>query len=874
MTKAASLPLEIAQIFEAIPDAYLILSPDLTILTASKAYLKVTDKELEKIKGRYLFDVFPDNPTLATTNATSKLRQSLEWVLKHKQAHKMPLHRYDIQHPTIPDIYTEKYWRPSNIPVLDEDGNITFIIHKVIDATHTVLVKQREKSLDQRLKQLTEVKTPATEEIMAARAEAEMELMRLNNLLMQAPAMICIFEGPQHVFKFVNPPYQKLVGDRPLLGKPIAEAMPELEGQPIFGLLDNVYRTGESVYAYEMLVQLDHANSGELGNKYYNFTYQATYSLNGEIEGIMVFAYEVTPQVLARQQLEDQRFSLQQLNEQLVIANRETQEANEELFQTQIALQELNQELEKRVADRTKELQLSKAETETQRNLLHTIFLNAPTPFVILEGPDHFFKLVNPSFQQIFPGRTLENKSLLEALPELGNTPIPEILDNVYRTGEHYEAREFPLMLARHQGDPPEEIFFTFTYQPHLNEHNAIDGVLVFVHDVTEGVRARQVVERSAEQLQLITDALPVLISYLDKEEKYRFANKAYETWFPMKSKDLLGKTVCEVVGQEAYQQIKGYIDRALSGERLNFQSRMPYRKDFVKYIQTSYIPDFRDGDVVGFYTLVNDVTEQVESRMKIEEREREAQALTKKLAATNEELIITNEQLVRTNIDLDNFIYTASHDLKAPINNIEGLVKILTESIPAEAAASEEMVHVISMIEDSISRFKRTIEHLTEITKLQKENNQEATVVELANVINDVKLDLEPQVKAANAKLSINVEPCPAIHFSKKNLRSVVYNLLSNAIKYNSPNRTPEIHLSCYQKGPYVVLSVMDNGLGMSELGRQKLFSMFGRLHDHVEGSGIGLYMVKKIVENADGHIEVESEPNVGSTFKVYLKI
>lgn len=115
----------------------------------------------------------------------------------------------------------------------------------------------------------------------AAHAEADRQRQQLHSVMEQAPAMICLFDGPRHVFQFVNPPYQALVGPRPLVGKPIAEAMPELTGQPIFDLLDQVYQTGETFHANEMLVQLDHDNNRPQGleERYYNFIYQARYSL-------------------------------------------------------------------------------------------------------------------------------------------------------------------------------------------------------------------------------------------------------------------------------------------------------------------------------------------------------------------------------------------------------------------------------------------------------------------------------------------------------------------------------------------------------------------------------------------------------------------
>jgi signal transduction histidine kinase len=127
--------------------------------------------------------------------------------------------------------------------------------------------------------------------------------------------------------------------------------------------------------------------------------------------------------------------------------------------------------------------------------------------------------------------------------------------------------------------------------------------------------------------------------------------------------------------------------------------------------------------------------------------------------------------------------------------------------------------------------------------------------------------------VQESAAQVEVDVETCPTINFSEKNLRSVVYNLLSNALKYRHPDRRPQIRISCRDAGSHVVLEVQDNGLGLNTENNPKLFTMFQRFHDHVEGTGIGLYMVKKIMENAGGYISVESKVGVGATFSAYFK-
>ena len=235
-------------------------------------------------------------------------------------------------------------------------------------------------------------------------------------------------------------------------------------------------------------------------------------------------------------------------------------------------------------------------------------------------------------------------------------------------------------------------------------------------------------------------------------------------------------------------------------------------------------------------------------------------------------ELRSNNEQLTRANIDLDNFIYTASHDLKAPISNIEGLLDALLVELPPETVQCDPVQPILALMQDSVNRFKRTIEHLTDVSKLQKEHGQLSAAVDVAAVVRDVYLDLEPLIREAGAQLSVDLQAAPIVWFSEKNLRSLVFNLLSNAIKYRAPGRPAHVRLRTRPEGGGVVLEVQDNGLGFDPANEHKLFGMFQRFHDHVDGSGIGLYMVKKMVENAGGRIAVHSQLGEGSTFSVYL--
>jgi signal transduction histidine kinase len=138
--------------------------------------------------------------------------------------------------------------------------------------------------------------------------------------------------------------------------------------------------------------------------------------------------------------------------------------------------------------------------------------------------------------------------------------------------------------------------------------------------------------------------------------------------------------------------------------------------------------------------------------------------------------------------------------------------------------------------------------------------------------MLRDVQLDIADLLAESGAVIRTDFA-VPAIHFARKNIRSILYNLLSNAIKYRSPSRRPEVTLSTRREAGQVLLRVEDNGLGIPAGQLPKVFSMFKRFHAHVEGTGIGLYIVKRVMENGGGRIEVASEEGRGTTFTLYFR-
>lgn len=236
-----------------------------------------------------------------------------------------------------------------------------------------------------------------------------------------------------------------------------------------------------------------------------------------------------------------------------------------------------------------------------------------------------------------------------------------------------------------------------------------------------------------------------------------------------------------------------------------------------------------------------------------------------------NLDLSHRNRTLTSINFDLDNFIYTASHDLKSPIANIESLLELLSEAVASAQIDKNEVHKITEMMKLSLKRFTVTIRDLTSIVEADQNSDDEVyEEISLPEIVQKVKQDLQQLIIKSDAQIEVICDEDLKLTFSKKNFKSIVYNLLSNALKYRSPERALLITIRMEKIDDNIHLSVQDNGLGIP-LGKQdKVFSMFKRLHDHVEGSGIGLYIVKRMIDNVKGQIKVDSTLGKGTTFTI----
>lgn len=234
-------------------------------------------------------------------------------------------------------------------------------------------------------------------------------------------------------------------------------------------------------------------------------------------------------------------------------------------------------------------------------------------------------------------------------------------------------------------------------------------------------------------------------------------------------------------------------------------------------------------------------------------------------------------KELERLNASHETFIYSVSHDLKAPLANIEGLVQLMIKSSGELAGEMGEdtkrQKYIADLLDKSVKSMKDIINELSDIVKIEQNFKEHVEKVYFENILREVEMMIKDRIIESRAIIKYDIQ-VPDVQFSRKNLRSILYNLISNGIKYHASGKPPEVEIKTEEKDGRLHISVSDNGLGIAQDQQDTLFTPFTRLQTDIEGTGIGLYLVKKIVENSGGEIFLHSRLGEGSTFDIYLKL
>jgi PAS domain S-box-containing protein len=805
---------ELLSVFETLPGMYLVLSAELDILTASNVYCNAVSKTRSSMTGRNIFDVFPTREDEPVTHGVA---YSLQQVIQTRKSHHLPVIRFD----GLPDNSNAHYWQTSNHPVLKADGSIFYIIHHVEEVSERVIAEER---LKEGLKNQTEL------------TATSIQLgNRLEKLISEIPARMAMLAGPDLVYEYVNTRYSTIFEGRDILGKPILEALPELRNHPVMAQLKAVYDTGITYEGYEICVPLAVSKNGPVQDTYFNLVYQPRYDQYGEINGVLSFAYDITELVTARKILAAANDEIQSVNEELNAINEELLESNRALLQTQSELEYLNATLDDKVKQRTHELLQAQQESERQRERLARFFMQAPTAICILDGPDFVFELVNPHYQALFRGRKLIGKTLLEALPELSNTKIPEIINQVFRTNESFEAQEMLVPLASMQGGRVEDRYFNFIYQARLDLSGKPDGIMVFVFEVTELVLNRLKNQEMEKSFRFLMNAIPQQVWTAKPDGSLDYVNDVVSNDFGYSSEHIVGNGWQAFIHPDDLKNcLAKWMDALSLGTEYMVEFRLLFADGSYKWHLARAVPLIEQGRITSWLGT-----------------------------NTNIEVQKTNEQ------KKDEFLSIASHELKTPLTSIKAFNQLMVR-----AQNVMELQSHLQKSSDNILRLEKLIDDLLDVTKItagkMKYNIEEFSFDEMvSDVVEGFSLI------AVHHTITLNRNEHITYVGDRFRLEQVLNNFLSNAVKY-SPN-AKEVVVNSFVEKENLIVSIQDFGIGIAKQDVGKLFERYYRVDNtamRFEGLGLGLFIASEILKRHKGNFWLETKEGQGSTFYFRLPI
>jgi PAS domain S-box-containing protein len=225
--------------------------------------------------------------------------------------------------------------------------------------------------------------------------------------------------------------------------------------------------------------------------------------------------------------------------------------------------------------------------------------------------------------------------------------------------------------------------------------------------------------------------------------------------------------------------------------------------------------------------------------------------------------------QLQEQNRQLDEFAHIISHNLRAPVHNIQALINLLDNK-----SGITDYKLIFDKLKNVAKNLSETMNELMDTLKARTQHPIELTDIRFKELLDKVVQSLEGELIVADAGVTFDFNEAPAIQYSKPYLESIFQNLLSNAVKYRSPHRKPAIHFQSCKRDDHIELKVSDNGQGI-DLNRfgDKLFGLHKTFHEHEEARGVGLFLIKTQVEAMGGKISVESEVDKGTTFTIRFK-
>lgn len=522
---------------------------------------------------------------------------------------------------------------------------------------------------------------------------------------------------------------------------------------------------------------------------------------------------------------------------------------------------------------------------ENEENLRNTI-LQSPVAMCILQGPEFVVNIANEPMFELWgrPAADLLNKPIFEGLPEARQQGLEELLQQVTATGKRFVANERLVVLPRK--GKLENVYINFVYEPFRHSDGTISGIIAVAIDVTEQVSARKKIEESEQELQLRvgerTAELEKQNHLLDNiltnssngisvtemirdingeviDAKTIMANNAAVNFTGLPREVYLSKTAAELdpdILQTPYGQT--CLKTLGTGEPSLIQYFLAYTGRWLELT----ISKMDDDHLIHIFT---DITPIKEAQLQLEK---------------------TIDELKRSNANLEDFAYAASHDMKEPIRKIHFFSDRLKHEL--EDQLSDTQTQLFNRMENAANRMGTLIDDLLTFSHVGRGLPDVESIdlnVKFKNVLEDLEVVI--QEKGAVVKAGL----LPTIKGHKRQLQQLFQNLIGNALKYSKPDVPPVIEMHCSTitgkeaaqhvsaeeaNHSFYMIEVKDNGVGFEQKDADRIFNVFTRLHSNAEyrGTGVGLSIVKKVMENHKGYVWAESKPGAGASFKVLFPI
>ncbi|MBT9393251.1 PAS domain-containing protein [Hymenobacter sp. NST-14] len=358
---------------------------------------------------------------------------------------------------------------------------------------------------------------------------------------------------------------------------------------------------------------------------------------------------------------------------------------------------------------------------------------------------------------------------------------------------------------------------------------------------------------RSEEQFRFLAETIPAIVWTARPDGQLDYLNARWTFHTGLDTATTLREGFFHLLPEQETENVRlEFEDCIRTGRHLDLESRLldVRSRQYRWYLHRAHPLRDAAGRITRWFGTTTDIDDYKRVQQRLEEK---------------------NHELTRTNQDLDSFVYAVSHDLRQPITNMAG---IFEELIRTAFFRDPDAVKLIAMFEKALHQIYGTIHDLSELVRLQQlRHEQPAERLPLQELAREVLTSVQSQMETSRSVIQLNFAAVPELLFVRPHLQSILYNLLSNALKYAAPGRRPRIRLSAFLEQGQPVLTVQDNGLGI-DLDRfgPELFQLFRRFHDHVDGSGMGLYLVNRMVQDAGGQLSVTSTVGAGSTFRVQL--